>query len=73
MDLHKTIKVRHWNGQMDTITQREKSLIDLVQDPCYYNMADIGFHLINEIRRDMGLSLLMEDQLSKNGESYTIE
>jgi len=65
IDLNRKVKVRRWNSETDSVSTIEAYLSDLVKWPYGFNIEDIGFHLINEIRRDQGLNELPENSVVK--------
>lgn len=58
MNLDKEIRIRYWcySDQKEKITVIPLKAV--VEKPTHFNMADLGVELLNQIREDLGLSLV---------------
>lgn len=52
------VRVRSWNPETDTITEVNRTLEEIVENPVHLNMADIGLFLLNRERESRGLEAL---------------
>lgn len=58
MNLETKVKVRKYCPVLMVARPTEVTLGEVVRNPINYNMADLGTHLVNEIRRDLELPLI---------------
>lgn len=64
LDLSKLVEIRRWSGYDDSISNEEISLKIIAENPECLNMADVGFYLINELRKELGLEIFPKHCLS---------
>lgn len=69
MDTTKTVKVRVWDPDYDNGMGRsyvvEKTIEDLIRSPNSIHLSDVGFHLLNELRAERGLELMLESEFMR--------
>ncbi len=70
MNLSKIVSFKYWHSDTDKIGRVDVSLETVIQNPTGYNMADLGFYLLNEIREDLGLPGLHKNCLSGSEEQH---
>lgn len=65
MDFKKVCVLRRWCSWTDQIENFDVELLAAIHNPTGYNMADLGFYLLNEVRKDLELPVLDENFLVK--------
>ena len=51
---NKVVTIRFWDPGTDSVYDKEVNLMDLIEDPTYYNVFDIGLEMMNILREVRG-------------------
>lgn len=55
MDLTKVVQIRMFDLDSDHVYSINRTIESIVKNPETCNMVDVGFYLLNEVRKDIGL------------------
>jgi hypothetical protein len=58
MNLDTIVRIRQWNPSTQEVFVTDAKLGDIVRNPAFFNLEDLGWHLINAIREDLQLPVL---------------
>lgn len=65
IDLDKMIEIRKWGHDEQQEYLIIAELSEVINNPHGYNFADLGFHLVNQIRKELGIPELSYQLLAK--------